>query len=139
VLARNGGGAFVNVLSGYSWVAMPLLSTYAASKAAAWNLTNAACIELKRQGTAVVAVHSGFVDTDLTAPLDVEKTSAAMVAASALDALQAVKPEADHSTLGSVHRGRAQRTRADHPGRAGGAIIAAIVRRSGCGRVSARG
>ena len=94
VLARNGGGAFVNVLSGYSWVAMPLLSTYAASKAAAWNFTNAARIELKRQGTAVVAVHSGFVDTDLTAPLDVEKISAAMVAASALDALQANEPEA---------------------------------------------
>jgi NAD(P)-dependent dehydrogenase (short-subunit alcohol dehydrogenase family) len=94
VLARNGGGAFVNVLSGYSWVGMPLLSTYAASKAAVWNFTNAARIELRRQGTAVVAVHSGFVDTDLTAPLDVEKIAPAMVAASALDALRANEPEA---------------------------------------------
>jgi NAD(P)-dependent dehydrogenase (short-subunit alcohol dehydrogenase family) len=94
VLARNGGGGFVNVLSGYAWVAMPLLSTYAASKAAAWNFTNAARIELKRQGTVVVAVHSGFVDTDLTAPLDVEKISPALVASCALDALQANEPEA---------------------------------------------
>jgi NAD(P)-dependent dehydrogenase (short-subunit alcohol dehydrogenase family) len=30
-----GGGAFVYVLSVFSWVAMPLLSTYSASKAAA--------------------------------------------------------------------------------------------------------
>ena len=58
VLGRNGGGGFVNVLSAYSWVAIPVLSTYAASKAAAWNFTNAARIELKRQGTAVVAVHA---------------------------------------------------------------------------------
>src|SRR6516164_4376380 len=32
VLAGNGGGAFVNVLSVVSWVANPLLTTYAASK-----------------------------------------------------------------------------------------------------------
>jgi NAD(P)-dependent dehydrogenase (short-subunit alcohol dehydrogenase family) len=36
VLERNGGGAFVNVLSIFSWVATPLLTTYSASKAAAW-------------------------------------------------------------------------------------------------------
>ena len=46
VLERNGGGAFVNVLSVFSWVATPLLTTYSASKAAAWSFTNAARIEL---------------------------------------------------------------------------------------------
>jgi NAD(P)-dependent dehydrogenase (short-subunit alcohol dehydrogenase family) len=94
VLARNGGGAFINVLSVVSWVAMPSLSTYSASKAAAWSFTNAARIVLGRQGTQVVGVHVGFVDTDLIASLEVEKISPAIVAASALDALEAGEPEA---------------------------------------------
>lgn len=62
VLAANGGGAFVNVLSVVSWVGAPTLSTYAASKSAAWSHTNAARVELKRQGTQVVGVHVGFVE-----------------------------------------------------------------------------
>src|SRR5947208_16867179 len=73
VLERNGGGAFVNVLSVFSWVAAPMLTTYSASKAAAWSFTNAARIELERQGTHVVGVYVGGVDTDMTAALDVEK------------------------------------------------------------------
>src|SRR5712692_4999082 len=40
VLANNGGGAIVNVLSILSWVAVPNAGTYSASKAAAWALTN---------------------------------------------------------------------------------------------------
>ena len=94
VLERNGGGAFVNVLSVLSWVAMPLLSTYSASKAAAWSFTNAARIELRRQGTHVVGVHAGPVDTDMTAAIDLEKIPPTIVAASALDALEADEPEA---------------------------------------------
>jgi NAD(P)-dependent dehydrogenase (short-subunit alcohol dehydrogenase family) len=93
-LAVNGGGAFVNMLSVASWVGSPILSTYAASKAAAWNFTNAARIELKRQGTHVVGVHVGFVDTDLTAGLEVDKVAPAAVVAAALDAVEAGEPEA---------------------------------------------
>jgi len=93
-LAANGGGAFVNVLSVASWVATPTLSTYAASKSAAWNFTNSARVELKRQGTHVVGVHVGFVDTDLTAALDLDKIAPAAVAAAALDAVEADEPEA---------------------------------------------
>jgi NAD(P)-dependent dehydrogenase (short-subunit alcohol dehydrogenase family) len=94
VLAANGGGAFVNMLSIASWVGSPILSTYAASKSAAWNFTNGARIELKRQGTHVVGVHVGFVDTDLTAALEVDKVAPAAVAAAALDAVEAGEPEA---------------------------------------------
>jgi NAD(P)-dependent dehydrogenase (short-subunit alcohol dehydrogenase family) len=94
VLAANGGGAFVNMLSVASWVGSPILSTYAASKAAAWNFTNGARIELKHQGTHVVGVHVGFVDTDLTVGLEVDKVAPAAVAATALDALEAGQPEA---------------------------------------------
>jgi NAD(P)-dependent dehydrogenase (short-subunit alcohol dehydrogenase family) len=94
VLERNGGGAFVNVLSVFSWVATPLISTYSASKAAAWSFTNAARIELGRQGTQVVGVHAGPVDTDMAADFDFDKIPPATVATSALDALEAGEPEA---------------------------------------------
>jgi NAD(P)-dependent dehydrogenase (short-subunit alcohol dehydrogenase family) len=94
VLAANGGGAFVNVLSVGSWIGIPFLSTYGASKSAAWNFTNAARVELRRQGTHVVGVHVGFVDTDLTAGLDGDKVEPAAVAAAALDAVEAGEPEA---------------------------------------------
>ena len=94
VLERNGGGAFINVLSVFSWVATPLLTTYSASKAAAWSFTNAARIALKRQGTQVVGVHAGPVDTDMTAAIELEKIAPATVAMSALDALEAGEPEA---------------------------------------------
>jgi NAD(P)-dependent dehydrogenase (short-subunit alcohol dehydrogenase family) len=94
VLERNGAGAFVNVLSVFSWVATPLLKTYSASKAAAWAFTNAARIELRRQGTQVVGVHAGPVDTDMAAAFDLEKIPPATVATSALDALEAGEPEA---------------------------------------------
>jgi NAD(P)-dependent dehydrogenase (short-subunit alcohol dehydrogenase family) len=94
VLARNGGGAFINMLSVASWLASPRLATYSASKAAAWSLTNSARVELRGQNTHVVGVHVGFVDTDLTAGFDVEKVPPAIVANSALDALEAGEPEA---------------------------------------------
>jgi len=94
VLAANGGGAFVNVLSVASWVGSPRLATYAASKSAAWSYTNAARVELTRQGTQVVGVHVGFVDTDLTAALEIDKIAPEAVAVSALDALEAGAPEA---------------------------------------------
>ncbi|MBV9362662.1 MAG: SDR family oxidoreductase [Solirubrobacterales bacterium] len=90
-LAANGGGAFVNVPSVGSWIASPTLSTYTASKSAAWNYTNSARVELKHQGTHVVGVHVGFVDTNLTAALDLDKIAPA---AAALDAVEAGEPEA---------------------------------------------
>jgi NAD(P)-dependent dehydrogenase (short-subunit alcohol dehydrogenase family) len=40
VLAKNGGGAIINVLSVASWMNGPGLATYGASKSAAWALTN---------------------------------------------------------------------------------------------------
>jgi NAD(P)-dependent dehydrogenase (short-subunit alcohol dehydrogenase family) len=94
VLAGNGGGAFVNVLSVASWIGEPSLATYSASKSAAWSFTNSARVELKGQGTQVVGVHVGFVDTDLTAGLDIEKVPPTVVANAALDALEAGAAEA---------------------------------------------
>jgi NAD(P)-dependent dehydrogenase (short-subunit alcohol dehydrogenase family) len=93
VLAENGGGAFVNMLSVLSWFASPVLSTYSASKAAAWLYSNAARIELKQQGTEVLGVHVGYVDTDLIAAVEAEKLEPRVVPVAAFEALEAGEPE----------------------------------------------
>lgn len=84
ILAANGGGALLNVLSVASWLQGPLLATYAVSKAAAWAINNALRLELATQGTQVSALHMGFVDTDLTRDLDVPKTRPEDIAVTAL-------------------------------------------------------
>jgi NAD(P)-dependent dehydrogenase (short-subunit alcohol dehydrogenase family) len=89
VLRDNGGGALVNVLSVLSFVSMPQAATYSASKAAAWSLTNSLRLELRQQGTLVVAVHAGFIDTDMAAGVDAEKISPESVAAQIVAALEA--------------------------------------------------
>lgn len=63
VLNRNGGGALVNVLSVVSWFNAPMQETYCASKAAESSLTTAIRFELRAQGTLVVGVYAGYVDT----------------------------------------------------------------------------
>lgn len=75
VLAAQGGGAIVNVLSVLSWLNLPGGSTYCASKSAAWGLTNALRNELRAQQTQVMGVHIGFMDTELTAGVQAEKVS----------------------------------------------------------------
>lgn len=89
VLKANGGGALLNVLSVASWVNGAELAAYAASKSAAWSLTNALRHELAPQRTQVLGLHMGYVDTDLTQGFDVPKSSPAAIAARALDALEA--------------------------------------------------
>jgi len=93
VLAANGGGAFVNMLSIVSFVGAPNLSTYSASKAAAWSYSNSSRVQLKQQGTEVVGVHVGYVDTDLIAAFDVPKIAPREVAVAAFDGLEAGEPE----------------------------------------------
>ena len=93
VLADNGGGAIVNVLSVLSWLAAPPSALYCAAKAASWSLTNSLRLELLAQRTQVVAVHVGFMDTDMTAGLNVPKSSPDDVARLVLDAVQAGESE----------------------------------------------
>jgi NAD(P)-dependent dehydrogenase (short-subunit alcohol dehydrogenase family) len=80
VLAANGGGALVNMLSVASWRTSAAGPGYAASKSAQWSLTNALRLGLSGQGTLVVGVHCGFVDTEAAAWADAPKISAATVA-----------------------------------------------------------
>lgn len=89
VLAANGGGALVNILSIVSWFANPLNSSYCASKSAEWSLTNAARIELRRQGTQVTGVFAGVIDTDMgVAFAHLPKVSPQSVVNQALDGVE---------------------------------------------------
>jgi NAD(P)-dependent dehydrogenase (short-subunit alcohol dehydrogenase family) len=90
VLAANGGGALVNILSIVSWFANPQNGSYCASKSAAWSLTNAARIELRRQGTLVTGVFAGVIDTEMGAAFaDLPKVSPQRVVDQALDGIEA--------------------------------------------------
>ena len=93
ILASNGGGAVVNVLSAVSWMSIKEVATYAMSKSAAWSLTNGLRLELARQGTLVVAVHPAFIDTDMAAGVDMPKTSPQQVVQRTLDGVEAGLPE----------------------------------------------
>jgi NAD(P)-dependent dehydrogenase (short-subunit alcohol dehydrogenase family) len=88
VLAANGGGALVNVLSVLSWVASPTTALYSASKAAEWSLTNSLRLELLPQGTLVVGVHCGYLDTDMAARVDAPKLAPERVVELTLAAIE---------------------------------------------------
>ena len=93
VLAKNGGGVIVNVLSAVSWLSMKEVATYAMSKSAAWSMTNGLRLELARQGTLVVAVHPAFIDTDMAAGVDMPKTSPQQVVERTLAGVEQGLPE----------------------------------------------
>lgn len=93
ILARHGGGAIVNVLSVLSWVSFPTSSTYSASKAAAWSLSNGLRNELSAQGTQVLSLHVGFMDTDMVRHVAAPKSQPDDVVKQVLAALEAGKSE----------------------------------------------
>lgn len=89
VLAAGGGGALVNILSVVSFFTNPANGSYSASKAAGWAMTNGIRVQLAGQGTLVVAVHAGFIDTDMAANVDLPKISPADVARQVAEAVEA--------------------------------------------------
>jgi NAD(P)-dependent dehydrogenase (short-subunit alcohol dehydrogenase family) len=93
VLAGNGGGAVLNVLSAMSWLSYDGVNAYSAAKAAEWSLTNGIRLELADQGTLVTGLHVGSVDTDMMAGWDVEKNDPAEVVRAALDGVEAGRLE----------------------------------------------
>jgi short-subunit dehydrogenase len=88
ILKRNGGGAIVNMLSILARVNIPFNGSYSASKAAALSLTQGVRAELAAQGTLVIAVMPGTVDTRMSTEYPPPKVSPAVVATSALQAVQ---------------------------------------------------
>ena len=88
ILARQGGGAIVNVSSVAGLVGFPPVLTYSTSKAALHSLTQSTRQLLRGQGTFVAGVYPGPVDTDMAADFTVPKVSPASVAAAILDGLE---------------------------------------------------
>ncbi|KJK45040.1 short-chain dehydrogenase [Lentzea aerocolonigenes] len=88
ILKANGGGAIVNVLSVLSFIGRPAFRGYAASKSAGWSLTNSTREALREQGTQVIAVHAGFIDTDMASIVDAPKISPEDVVSQVLQAIE---------------------------------------------------
>jgi short-subunit dehydrogenase len=109
VLAANRGGALLNILSVASWISSPGLAAYAATKSAAWSVNNGLRIALKEQGTQVLGLHVGFIDTDMTQGIDLPKLAPAEVVARAYEALEAGDKEVLIDELSkNVKRGLSQ-------------------------------
>ena len=93
ILLTKPNAAIVNVLSDIVWLPRPILTPYAASKAATWSYTNQLRFHLRERGVQVLGLHVGFVDTDLTNGIDVPKASPEDVVRQTYDALAAGKSE----------------------------------------------
>lgn len=88
VLGRNGGGTLVNVASVVALTAFPMVGTYSASKAAVRSLTQSSRAYLASQGTTVIGVYPGPVDTEMARDIPHDKVSASSVAEEIADAIE---------------------------------------------------
>ena len=90
ILADNGGGALVDILSVLSWVGG--FGGYGDSKAALWSATNSLRIELEKQGTLVTGVHLSYTETEMTTGFDVPKNDPRDVAREIVDGITGGTP-----------------------------------------------
>lgn len=88
VLGQNGGGAIANILSILARVNLPMMGSLCASKAAGLSLTQGVRAETAKQGTLVLAVMPGAVDTDMSRDFPPPKMPPLEVAEQTLDALE---------------------------------------------------
>jgi NAD(P)-dependent dehydrogenase (short-subunit alcohol dehydrogenase family) len=100
VLGANGGGTLLNILSSAAWISVP--TGYAASKAAMWSATNALRAQLEGQGTQVIGLLVGMIDTPMSKRWDVPKVSTQSVVAQAYDGVAdgSIEILADETTRG---------------------------------------
>ena len=88
VLANNGGGALINVLSLVAVLASPFTATYSATKHAAHALTDCVRKQLRGQGTLVSGVYCGFMDTEMVSSVTAAKTPPAVIARRTLEEIR---------------------------------------------------
>ena len=105
-LAQNGGGTVVNVISIAALSNVPLFISYSLSKAALHSFTQSTRLALREQGTSVVGVYPGPVDTDMAASLAFDKASPEDVANAILDGVAAgdeeIFPDAMSRAMGAT-------------------------------------
>jgi NAD(P)-dependent dehydrogenase (short-subunit alcohol dehydrogenase family) len=87
ILKQQGGGAIVNLVSLLAKVNLPFSGSYSASKAAALSMTQCVRAELANQGTLVVAVMPGTVDTAMAHAWPDPKVAPAEVAKATLQGI----------------------------------------------------
>ena len=87
ILKNNGGGCIVNLLSILSNVALPLMGSLCASKAAGLRLTEGVRAELDADNTLVMAVMPGAVDTDMSRDFPPPKMPPADIAKAIIDGI----------------------------------------------------
>lgn len=88
VLQHNGGGTLVNLLTIASVVNVPVFSSYSASKAALYSLTQGVRAELAQQGTLVMGVFPSPVDTAMSDGVLLDKVAPLEVAQLTLQAIE---------------------------------------------------
>ena len=93
ILKQNGGGTIVNVLSFLSWISISDAGTYCASKSAVWSLTNWLRTGLRGQGTQVIGVHPGLMDTEMVSHLTLPKVKPIDVVRQTLSAIETGRDE----------------------------------------------
>jgi len=113
VLKAHGGGGIINMLSILARVNLPLMGSLCASKAAALSLCGGLRAELAQQGTPVVGVMPGAVDTDMSRNFPPPKMPPRDVAEAALTALE---QGLDEVYPGDMAQGVAQGLAADPKG-----------------------
>ncbi|MGV9212998.1 SDR family oxidoreductase [Micromonospora sp. RB23] len=89
VIAGNGGGTILNVLSVLSWVNYPLHGAYGAAKSAEWAMTNALRLRLAERGVRVAGLHVGYMDTDMASTITGAKSDPAAIARAGVDGIEA--------------------------------------------------
>lgn len=95
VLAKNGGGAIVNVLSAGGIVAVPYMGGYSPSKFACRALGTNIRAELAGQNTQVSSLIVGSVDTRMASDVQGAKESPSTIARSGIKAIERNIPEMD--------------------------------------------
>jgi short-subunit dehydrogenase len=94
-------GTIVNILSMVSFVNIPRMATYSASKAAAWSLTQAIRAELMPYGIHVCAAFPSATETHMTAHLNIPKLKPSMVADRVV---QAIRDGVEDAYEGLMHK-----------------------------------
>ncbi len=102
VLAKNDGGLLVNIASVVSFLSFPNFATYCPTKHAVYSLSQSLRVMLAGQGTRVLTVHPGPIDTDMAKDVPLDKASPESVAQRVISAIRngdeliTTDPMADH-------------------------------------------
>jgi NAD(P)-dependent dehydrogenase (short-subunit alcohol dehydrogenase family) len=103
IIADNGGGAVVNMLTLLSFLSVPGFAAYNASKAAAWSMAMSLRPRLAGMGVATVNVFPAGIDTEMLAGVEAAKDAPADVVREALDAIEAGLQDVYPASAAGVH------------------------------------